>query len=96
MNDVELKLDGKGHGAFVITDNERQIGEMEVEESGGNLTVIHTEVIPEEEGKGFAKKLLAGMTGYARGHGLKVIPLCPYVHAQFKRHPGEYADLWSE
>jgi uncharacterized protein len=36
------------------------------------------------------------MTNYARSHRLQVIPLCPYVHAQFKRHPDEYADLWRE
>ncbi|HEU4902844.1 MAG TPA: N-acetyltransferase [Flavisolibacter sp.] len=34
------------------------------------------------------------MVDYARKNGLKVIPLCPYVHAQFKRHPADYADVW--
>jgi uncharacterized protein len=96
MDDVELKLDDKGHGAFVISGNGKQIGEMEVELSNGILTVFHTGVIPEAEGKGIAKKLLSAMTNYARSHRLQVIPLCPYVHAQFKRHPDEYADLWRE
>ena len=36
------------------------------------------------------------MVDYARKHDLKVIPLCPYVHAQFKRHPDEYADVWNK
>jgi hypothetical protein len=35
------------------------------------------------------------MVDYARKNKLKVIPLCPYVHAQFKRHPKEYADVWN-
>ena len=63
--------------------------------SGKELTVYHTEVVPEAEGKGLAKKLLDAMVSYAREHKMKVIPLCPYVHAQFKRHPDEYKDVYS-
>ena len=96
MEDVELKLDTKGQGAFVITQNEKKIGEMEIAIAPAILTVFHTEVVPEAEGKGIAKKLLSAMVAYAREHQLKVNALCPYVHAQFKRHPDEYADIWSE
>ena len=96
MEDVELKVDTKGHGAFVITDNGGQIGEMEIAIAPAMLTVFHTEVVPAAEGQGVAKKLLSAMVAYAREHQLKVNALCPYVHAQFKRHPDEYADIWSE
>jgi uncharacterized protein len=40
--------------------------------------------------------LLKGLVEYVRKNGLKVIPLCPFVHAQFKRHPDEYADVWKQ
>ena len=95
MNEVELKLDEKGHGGFYIMKGEDQLAEMEVAVSDSNMTVYHTEVVPEAEGKGLAKKLLAAMSDYARKNGLKVIPLCPYVHTQFKRHPQAYADIWN-
>ena len=75
---------------------EKQLGEMEVSVSGNNLIVYHTEVDPAAEGKGLAKQLLATMVDYARKNDLKVIPLCPYVHAQFKRRPDEYADIWNK
>lgn len=94
MEDVKLKLNEKGHGAFVIMEGDDQLGEMVVSVSGRKLTVYHTEVSPKAEGKGLAKKLLVSMVDYARQNGLQVIPLCPYVHAQFKRHPEEYADVW--
>ncbi len=94
MNDVQLDLDDKGHGAFFISDQGKQVGEMEVLLAHGRLTVYHTEVVPEAEGKGLAKKMLTAMVDYARQHQLQVIPLCPYVHAQFRRHPDEYADIW--
>ena len=96
MDDVKLKLDEKDNGHFYILDGEEQVAEMEISISGNDLTVYHTEVLPKAEGKGLAKKLLATMVDYARQHALKVIPLCPYVHAQFKRHPEEYADVWNK
>ena len=96
MNEVELRLDEEGHGGFYIMNDDNLLAEMEVSVSDSNVTVYHTEVVPKAEGKGLAKKLLAAMSGYSRKNGLKVIPLCPYVHAQFKRHPEEYADIWNK
>ena len=96
MDEVKLKLDEKGNGHFFILNGEEQIAEMEISISGDNLTVYHTEVSPKAEGKGLAKKLLATMVDYARKNALRVITLCPYVHAQFKRHPEEYVDVWNK
>lgn len=96
MDDITLKLDEKGSGKFFIMNGEEQIAEMEIRISGNELTVYHTEVSPKEEGKGLAKKLLAAMVDHARKNELKVNPLCPYVHAQFRRRPDEYADIWNK
>lgn len=94
MNDVALKLDPRGQGAFYIMEGTEQIAEMVISVAPTVLTVYHTEVAPKAEGQGLAKKLLETMVNYARSKGLKVIPLCPYVHAQFKRHPEQYRDVW--
>ncbi|MEI6946424.1 GNAT family N-acetyltransferase [Paraflavisolibacter sp. H34] len=94
MEDVQLKITGAGKGFFEIKDNGQRIAEMVISVAAGELTVYHTEVVPEAEGKGLAKKLLAAMVAYAREQGLKVVPLCPYVHAQFARNPAAYADIW--
>ena len=96
MNKVELKLNEKGRGAFYIMDGEEEIGEMDISISGNDLTVYHTEVAPQAEGKGLAKEMLKEMVAYARKNKMKVTPLCPYVHAQFTRHPEEYADVWNK
>ena len=95
MEEVKLHLNEKKQGAFYITDDEEQLGEMVVGVSGSTLTVYHTEVAEKAKGKGYAKKLLKEMVYYARKNNLKILPLCPYVHAQFKRHPQEYIDLWN-
>jgi predicted GNAT family acetyltransferase len=77
-----------------IAKDEDEVAEMEIQINTDKITVYHTEVAKEEEGKGLAKKLLDHMVAYARTHKLKVVPLCPYVYAQFKKHRAEYADLW--
>jgi len=94
MEQVELTLNEKKHGRFYINENDEQIAEMQIGISGNDLTVYHTEVSSDHEGRGLAKKLLSAMVEYARKNQLKVIALCPYVFAQFKRHPQEYDDIW--
>ena len=93
MYDVQLRLNENGEGRFYIVEGDSQLGEMVISISGNNLTVYHTEVDPSAEGKGLAKKMLDEMVSYARANNLKVIPLCPYVNMQFKRHPDQYSDL---
>ena len=96
MDDVKLKLNEKAHGAFYIVGEKGLLGEMIVSVDKNNLTVYHTEVSRAAEGKGLAKKMLQTMVDYARKNNLKVIPLCPYVHGQFKRHPQDYEDIWNK
>ena len=95
MSPVELKVNNLGHGRFYIMDGQEQQGEMEIKISGNNLTVYHTEVSEKAEGKGLGKALLNAMVEHARKNGLKVTALCPFVHAQFTRHPEQYADIWN-
>lgn len=96
MNDITLKLNDAGRGAFLIEVNNERLGEMEIGINGGNLVVYHTEVSGKLKGQGAGGRLLEAMVAHARQHKLKVIPLCPYVLAQFKRHPELYTDLWNQ
>ena len=96
MEEIKLKLNDQGRGAFVIEEGDERVAEMELGIAGNNLTVYHTEVSEKLKGKGVAVQLLSKMVGYAREHQLKVIPLCSYVQAQFKRHPEQYQDIWNQ
>ncbi|MGO4878892.1 GNAT family N-acetyltransferase [Pedobacter psychrotolerans] len=96
MAEVKFQHDGEEPAAFNLFDEDKKIGEMIVEILDGNLKVYHTEVDEDQEGKGYAKLLLAAMSNYARSNQLKVIPLCTYVATQFKRHPDEYQDIWNK
>lgn len=94
MNEVKLYIDEKGDGDFFISETEQKIATMQIGIHGNELTVYHTEVSETYEGKGLAKKMMLTMVDYARKNNLKVFALCPYVFAQFKRHPEEFADIW--
>ena len=58
----------------------------------GIITVLHTEVPTELEGRGIA----GAMTKFALEHiaenNLQLVPLCPYMQAYLKKHP-EYQHL---
>ena len=96
MDKVQLEVNEKGRGKFFISQGDEQIGHMEVAITPTNLITYHTEVGSTAERKGLAKELLNNMVEYARTNHLKVIALCPYVHAQFKRHEDQYADIWQK
>lgn len=96
MDVISLVKEENGRGCFVAKDGTEQIGEMIFEIAGAEMTVFHTEVAPKAKGTGTAKRLLEAMVAYARENSLMVIPMCAYVHIQFKRHPEAYGDIWKK
>lgn len=93
MEDIKVEVNQHGDGAFYLFQDNNIVGKMLVGITANDLNAYHTEAMI--EGKGFAKKLVAAMVAYAREHHLRVTPYCPYVHAQFKRHPDLYNDIWN-
>lgn len=57
-----------------------------------SITLVHTEVDPELEGRGLGSRLVRGALEDIRGRRLRVVPVCPFVSAYLERHP-EFADL---
>ncbi len=53
------------------------------------IDLQHTEVPPSDRNQGVAGTLVRAALAYAREHGLRVIPSCPYVRAWLRRHPEE-------
>ena len=52
----------------------------------------HTGVPPEIGGRGVGTALARAMIADARAKGLKIVPLCPFVNALFRRNP-DWRDL---
>jgi predicted GNAT family acetyltransferase len=59
---------------------------------GGVLVADHTGTPQALEGRGVASALVRRLVADARALGLKIVPACSFVEAQFRRHP-EWADL---
>lgn len=70
--------------------------EMTFSRAGDHLVIIdHTEVPDLYRGQGVGQALVTRAVADFRRAGKKVIPLCPFAAAQFRRHP-EWADLLQE
>jgi predicted GNAT family acetyltransferase len=67
--------------------------EMTFAKAGEGIIIIdHTGVPDAFRGQGIGLRLVARAVEDARASGKKVIPLCPFAAAQFRRHP-EWADV---
>ena len=62
-------------------------GANEYRIDGGVMTIIHTEVAAELEGKGVAGALTQAALDYAKARGLKVKAVCSYARGYMQRHP---------
>lgn len=80
---------------FYIEENQKEIAFLEAQIHIGLLVATHTVVEKEYEGKGYGQALVKALIDYAAEHQSRIIPLCPYVLAQFKRHQEEVKHLWA-
>jgi predicted GNAT family acetyltransferase len=76
-----FELDLGGHTAFAS-----------YQQSDGVVSILHTEVPRELNGKGHGSELVRGTLDLIRERGLKVRPMCGFVRFFIREHP-EYADL---
>ncbi|MFL5951748.1 MAG: GNAT family N-acetyltransferase [Gaiellaceae bacterium] len=68
------------------------VGELRYGLRADAVALVHTEVEPRFEGRGFGAELVAGALDDLRARGAHVIPICPFVRAYIRRHP-EYKEL---
>ena len=61
-------------------------------QQGDALVFVHTEVPPEDEGKGIGAQVVRAALDDSRKRGFKIVPACSFVAAFVRRHP-EYNDV---
>ena len=60
--------------------------------SESKIIADHTAVDGSLRGAGVGKALVERLIADARKDAFKIVPLCPYVNAQYQRHP-EWSDV---
>lgn len=88
-----LREDNGDRGRYVIHLPDGSEAEMTYSRRDETTLIAdHTGVPPQYRNHGLALKLVEAAMADIRARGEKVVPVCSYVVAQFRRHP-DWADL---
>jgi predicted GNAT family acetyltransferase len=79
-------------GRYELLVNGSLAGFIEYRLEDGRITLVHTQVNTEWDGRGLGSRLAAYALTDARARGLPTIVRCPFVRAYLRRHP-EYGGL---
>ena len=91
--EIQLKLNEYDQGGLFLEENGKTLAELRFVVADKVLIAYHTRVSDEMEGHGIGTKLFNMMVDYARAQRMKVVALCPFVNAQFKKQPEAYHDI---
>ena len=93
MEKDELRvIDNRSRRRYELRLGERVVGSLAYQTEQGAVVLLHTDVDPVFEGRGFGSRLVAGAFEDIRARRLSVVPICPFVRSYLRRHP-EDADL---
>ena len=89
---IQNKISGT-KGMFFVEFDGNILAEMVYSmPSPEKMIIEHTEVSDELKGKNVGYQLVHTAVEYARTHNIKIVPMCPFANAVFKKKP-EYADV---
>ena len=95
MTDHLVTRQVHGHrGRYVIRQNGDEAELTYSITSPARVIADHPGVPDSFRGTGAGVALLTQMVADARAEGFKIVPLCPFVAAQLRRHP-DWADAFS-
>ncbi|MBO6606610.1 GNAT family N-acetyltransferase [Psychroserpens sp.] len=80
-------------GIFYYETEGGRLAEMTYSNAGPDKIIIdHTEVDESLRGEGVGYKLVEAAVNYARANNLKILPLCPFAAAVFRKREN-YRDV---
>jgi len=81
-------------GRFFVEINGEQKAEMTYSNAGEDKIIIdHTEVDESLRAQGVGYKLVEAAVEFARANSLKIMPLCPFANAVFRKKNDGYKDV---
>lgn len=83
--DIEIR-ERENKGFAIAQVDGKKAGMMTYSIPQGDFIIVdHTEVEPEFKGQGVGKQLLYKIVDMVREKNLKILPLCPFANAMFKK-----------
>jgi predicted GNAT family acetyltransferase len=93
---LDINREDRATGGVYRLARDGGVAEMTFSRAGSSMIIIdHTEVPEALRGRGIGDALVARAVADAREAGIKIVPLCPFAAAQFRKHP-EFADVLSK
>ena len=88
------RTEGPTGGRYKL-DTNGEIAEMTFSRASAKLIIIDHTGVPEPlRGQGIGERLVARAVADARSEGFKIVPLCTFAAAQFRRHE-DFRDVLS-
>ena len=83
---VQQQESGSKGEFFIADESGDHVATMAYSRANASLIIIdHTDVAPSLTGQGAGRALLDALVDWARRSNTKVMPLCPYATAQFRK-----------
>ncbi len=77
---------------YMKNDDDKTFAELTYSLQDNVMTIDHTEVDKDQEGKGLGSKLIEESVAFAKANHRKINPLCPFAEVLFDKHR-EWSDL---
>ena len=90
---LDIQHDTARSRFFAVVDGLQCVVDYQLE--GARMSVNHTRVPAQLEGRGIAAALVKQTLEWAQSQNLQVVPVCSYVSAYLQRHP-EYQSLTAQ
>ena len=85
MSDAVPVTDNQAASRFEVSEG-GYLAELRYHHSGKRLSLIHTEVPEELEGRGIGGRLVIAAIDRAAREGLTIVPYCPFARRWLERH----------
>lgn len=84
--------DNTAQRRFELRNGAEMLGFAAYRRDGGTVTITHTEIGAQHEGKGYGSQLARAALDHLRAQDLKLVPACSFIAGYVRKHP-EYGDL---